>query len=206
MISIQSLGSQQAVRALDPRPGERIIDACAGMGTKTAQIAELMQRQGRLVAMDASAERLAELEAARERVDLDAEGLALEIVHADLAEDPLELDIELEPGSVDGLLLDAPCTGLGNLARHPELRWTAEPGDVPACAALQATLLRRCADWVRPGGRLVYAVCSLEPEEGPQVVADFVAERGEFRVVKEEAWTPEGARSDGFWLARLERG
>jgi 16S rRNA (cytosine967-C5)-methyltransferase len=205
LVNIQSLGSQQAVRALDPQPGERILDACAGMGTKTVQIAEHLGRRGHIVATDASSERLAELEGQRERGGFAGDGITLEIIVADLSAS--ELPPALAPASFDAVLLDAPCTGLGNLARHPELRWTAVVGNVTERADLQATLLERCASLVKPGGRLVYAVCSLEPEEGEAVVAGFLAGAGggEFSRELVQAWTPEGHHSDGFWLARLRR-
>jgi 16S rRNA (cytosine967-C5)-methyltransferase len=198
-IAIQSLGSQQAVRALDPQPGERVLDACAGMGTKTVQIAEHMHRRGTIVAVDASRERLAELEHARERARLDGE-LSLEVIAGELEQ------VQLEPG-FDAILLDAPCTGLGNLGRHPELRWTSTPQDIEACAQLQASLLSRCASLLRPGGRLVYAVCSLEGEEGEAIVAGFLASEAgrEFELAYAQAWTPEQQQTDGFWLARLTR-
>jgi 16S rRNA (cytosine967-C5)-methyltransferase len=204
LISVQSLGSQQAVRALDPQPGERVLDACAGMGTKTIQIAEHMQRRGTIVAVDASGERLAELDAARERAGLDAEDLELEIIEAELGGGDVE---GLSEQAFDAVLVDAPCTGLGNLGRHPELRFTAAPGDIAGRASLQAALLRQCAAWVRPGGRLVYAVCSLEPEEGEAIVAGFLASEAGAGFTRElsQAWTPEEHHSDGFWLARLRQ-
>jgi 16S rRNA (cytosine967-C5)-methyltransferase len=199
LIAIQSLGSQQAVRALDPQPGERVLDACAGMGTKTVQIAEHMHRRGTIVAVDPSQERLDELERARERASLDGE-LSLDVIAAELG------DTTLEPG-FDAILLDAPCTGLGNLGRHPELRWTSTHENIDACAHTQASLLERCASLLRPGGRLVYAVCSLEPEEGSEVVAGFlVSEAGrELALERAQAWTPEQHQTDGFWLAKLRR-
>ncbi|PRQ01046.1 Ribosomal RNA small subunit methyltransferase B [Enhygromyxa salina] len=205
LFSIQSLGSQQAVRVLDPQPGERVLDACAGMGTKTVQIAEHMQGRGELVAVDSSGERLAVLEGQRERASLGGE-LSVEIVEAELgAALEAEAATHLREASFDAVLLDAPCTGLGNLARHPELRWTANEADIRDRASLQAALLRQCAGWVRPGGRLVYAVCSLEPEEGEAIVAGFCdSEAGrDFTRELTQAWTPEDHESDGFWLARL---
>ncbi|HLT37539.1 MAG TPA: transcription antitermination factor NusB [Enhygromyxa sp.] len=209
LISVQSLGSQQAVPVLDPRPGERVLDACAGMGTKTVQIAEHMQRRGEIVAVDASAERLEQLDGQRERASLDSDELKLEIIEADLASPEWGVSApSRNPYSTfDAVLLDAPCTGLGNLARHPELRWTASEASVSERASLQATLLSRCAELVRPGGRLVYAVCSLEPEEGEEIVAGFLASAAgrEFTREHTQAWTPEEHRSDGFWLARLRR-
>ncbi len=209
LFTIQSLGSQQAVRTLDPRSGERVLDACAGMGTKTLQIAELMQ-QGSILAVDASADRLAEQATIRERGQLDDHaGLDLRALVADLKLDP-EPGGPLDPNHTRyaAVLLDAPCTGLGNLARHPELRWTCDLADVSSCAELQAILIRRCAALVEPGGRLVYAVCSLEPEEGPAIVhglLDDPAFAGQFTLELEQAWTPEQHQCDGFWLARLRR-
>jgi 16S rRNA (cytosine967-C5)-methyltransferase len=199
LFAIQSLGSQQAVRALDPQPGERVLDACAGMGTKTVQIAEHMHRRGTIVAVDASQERLDELELVRERAGLDGE-LALEVVVGEIG------TVDLEP-RFDAILLDAPCTGLGNLGRHPELRWTSQPEDIVACARVQGSLIRRCASLLRPGGRLVYAVCSLEPEEGAAIIAGFLADQAgrAFVLDRAQAWTPEQQQTDGFWLARLTR-
>lgn len=197
LFAIQSLGSQQAVRVLHPQPGERMLDACAGMGTKTVQIAEHMQRCGVIVAVDPSRERLDELELARERAGL-GEELELLCIAAELDHAPLE------PG-FDGILLDAPCTGLGNLGRHPELRVTSKREDIDECAAIQAGLLRRCAALVRLGGRLVYAVCSLEPEEGEGQVANFLAsEHGRGWILEQaQTWTPEQHQTDGFFLARI---
>jgi 16S rRNA (cytosine967-C5)-methyltransferase len=208
LFSIQSLGSQQAVRVLAPHAGERVLDACAGMGTKTLQIAEAMAH-GSIVALDASRERLDELDEIRMRGRLDARPeLALHVACVDLREPP-RAGGPLDPASAryDAVLLDAPCTGLGNLARHPELRWTATPADITACSEVQALLLRRCARVVAPGGRLVYAVCSLEPEEGPAIVAGLLAEPefADFSLELEQAWTPEQHTCDGFWLARLRR-
>ena len=204
LISIQSLGSQQAVRALALEPGESVLEACAGMGTKTVQIAESLARRGRVLAIDQSAQRLESLTEQRDRANLDEPELALEIRELELGRGPIA---GLEPASFDALLLDAPCTGLGDLARHPELRWTAQAENVAACAELQLALLDQLAPYVRPGGRLVYAVCSLEPQEGPELIEAFMArpEAAEFEVEEVQAWTPEAHACDGFWLARLAR-
>lgn len=192
--SVQGLGAQQAALALGPCPGEHVLDACCGMGTKTLHIAELMHRRGLLVAADASAERLeAHLELVA-RGDLDTPALQLSRVHGDLTVDCPGVDERL----YDAVLLDAPCTGLGNLARHPELRWTSRYEDIAASAARQRELLSRCLRRLRPGGRLVYAVCSLEPEEGPELVRACGAD-----LEYEQTSTPEEDGTDGFYLARL---
>lgn len=208
LFSIQALGSQQAVRALDPRPGERALDVCAGMGTKTLQLAEHMRRRGALVATELSEARLAAHEAMCSRGQLDeavrAGALTLTRRVADMADETAVPEVDDGPG-YDRVLLDAPCTGLGNLARHPEARWTARPGDVEECAALQRRLLARCWSRVRPGGRLVYAVCSLEPEEGAAVVEAFAGARDDVTVLEQQRWTPEEHACDGFYLAALAR-
>ncbi len=203
--AVQGLGAQQAALALAPCPGEQVLDACCGMGTKTLHLAELMQRRGVLVAADASVERLdAQLEL-RQRGGLDVPELELRTVHGDLTSPSLvgvDAHGEVDPLRYDAILLDAPCTGLGNLGRHPELRWTSRHEDIAACADLQRRLLERCLERLRPGGRLVYAVCSLEPEEGPLLVRAVAAER-DLVIEHEQSWTPEVEATDGFYVARL---
>jgi 16S rRNA (cytosine967-C5)-methyltransferase len=199
LFSVQGLGAQQAALALAPCPEEHVLDACCGMGTKTLHLAELMRRRGRIVAADASSERLAAHEELRHRGLLDAPDLQLHTTEADLTLPELNA---VDGERYDGVLLDAPCTGLGNLGRHPELRWNCRYEDIATCAELQRRLLVRCLGRVRPGGRLVYAVCSLEPEEGPQLVRAVAAEFG-WGLELEQAWTPELEGTDGFYLARL---
>ncbi|TPV96432.1 MAG: hypothetical protein B7733_04695 [Myxococcales bacterium FL481] len=217
LVSIQALGSQQAVLALELVPGERVLDACAGMGVKTAQIAESLRRQGVIVAVDSNAERIGELIASRSRVALDTPSLKVRAHVGDLlalgseasapapaggSEVADELVADLR-GPFDAALLDAPCTGLGNLGRHPELRWTCRFADIGDRAALQQRLLAAVIQRVRPGGRVVYAVCSLEPEEGPHQVRRLVESHPSISVDYEATWTPEEHGADGFYAARL---
>ncbi len=198
--AVQGLGAQQAALALGPCPGEHVLDACCGMGTKTLHLAELMQRRGLLVAVDASADRLDAHTELRQRGGLDdAPDLQLRTLQADLTLSPIA---GVDDDRYDAILLDAPCTGLGNLGRHPELRWTSRYEDIAACAELQRRLLTACLARLRPGGRLVYAVCSLEPEEGPTLVR-AVAEANGLTIELEQRWTPELEATDGFYLARL---
>ena len=198
LVSVQGLAAQQAVRALSPAPGERVLDACAGMGVKSLQVAELMQRRGSIVAADLDPSQLAQIEALRARGDLDRPELSLRIVQADLADAVPELDAE----GFDAVLLDVPCTGLGNLGRHPESRWHRKPDDIEARARLQRALLERNLQRVAPGGRLVYAACTFEPEEGPDLVR-AVANATGARVEWERTFTPEDDATEGFYLARL---
>lgn len=203
-ISIQSLGSQQAALALQARPGERILDACCGMGTKSAQIALSMQGQGQLIAADQSSERLSHLPGQFTRLQLGASKLDLRPLSCDLT-DPKALNAAGIEENLDAALLDAPCSGLGNLARHPELRWTRSPQDLPDRVALQRALISSTLARLRPGGRLLYAVCSLEVEEGPQNIAWALAQTSRYRLTLEEeaCFTPETQHCDGFYLARL---
>jgi 16S rRNA (cytosine967-C5)-methyltransferase len=157
--------------ALDPRPGETAVDACAAPGTKTTHLAALMGNRGRVVAADPSAARLALLRTACERV-------GAEIVEPRVA-DARALAGALGP-IADHVLVDAPCSNLGVLRRNPDGKWRRQPDDFAPLAAAQAAILDAAADLVRPGGVLVYATCSLEPEENEDVVAALRARRPEF--------------------------
>ncbi|MEM7152850.1 MAG: transcription antitermination factor NusB [Myxococcota bacterium] len=203
LISVQGLAAQQPARWLDPTPGERILDACAGLGVKTLQVAELMERRGTVLAADIDERHVVDHE------DLAARGrLPPELAHQyrvlDLAAP--EPDPVLDEAPFDGVLLDVPCTGLGNLARHPEIRWLRRYEDIAARAELQRTLLARQLSRVRPGGRLVYAVCSPAPEEGPQVVESVLRENAEgWQVTQQHCFSPEQDGTEGFYVARLDR-
>jgi 16S rRNA (cytosine967-C5)-methyltransferase len=182
-----------------------VLDACAGLGVKSLQLAELMHRRGTVIAADLDPRHHVDHEDLAMRGRLPPE-LEHRYVVADLAGPVPELD-QLDHGPpFDAVLLDAPCTGLGNLARHPELRWLRRHEDIAGRAELQRALLRRCLQRVRPGGRLVYAVCSAEPEEGPAVVEAVLAEPGHGCSL--HAWqgfSPEHDGTEGFFVARLDR-
>ena len=134
LFAVQGLGAQQAALALAPCPGEHVLDACCGMGTKTLHLAELMRRRGRIVAVDTSSERLSAHEELRHRGLLDGPDLQLHTTEADLTQPELNA---VDGERYDAVLLDAPCTGLGNLGRHPELRWNCRYEDIATCAELQ---------------------------------------------------------------------
>ncbi|MDJ1159772.1 RsmB/NOP family class I SAM-dependent RNA methyltransferase [Chelatococcus sp. SYSU_G07232] len=155
---VQDAAAALPVRLLSPRPGERIADLCAAPGGKTAQLAAAAAR---VLAVDRSPERLARLEANMRRL-----GLTVETLAADL------LALDGEP--FDAVLLDAPCSATGTIRRHPDVAWTKREADITALATLQAKLLDKAASLVRPGGRLVYCTCSLEPEEGERQIESFL--------------------------------
>jgi 16S rRNA (cytosine967-C5)-methyltransferase len=200
------------VLALDVQPGDRVLDACAGGGGKSALIAARIGFQGEVVALDNSPRALRRLEAARSR-------LGLARVKPQLG-DARSAGAEWR-GHFSRVLLDAPCTGLGTIRRRPEIKWRRRPEDLPRAAALQRELLAGVADAVAPGGLLVYSTCSLEPEETDAVLADFLAAHPSFQVedpvpalhggghlVDGEGYLrswPHRHGTDGFFVARLRR-
>ena len=171
-IYIQDESSQLAALALMPRPGERILDACAGVGGKATQIAELAGNRAAILAVDPDAGRLALLAENVQR--LGAAGI--EIRRGDLL-GPSVVGAE----RFDAVLLDAPCSALGTIPRHPEIKWSKRASDPKRLAALQLRLLERSADLLTPGGRIAYSTCSTEPEEGEEVIARFLAAHPGFR-------------------------
>lgn len=170
---VQDEASQLVAVAAAARPGERIFDACAAPGGKTVAMAGDAQGRGLVVASDVRPRRVRLL---RETVTAcGAENVR--IVRADAAA-PLPF------GPVfDAVLLDAPCSGLGTIRRDPEIRWRRTPDDLLRMAETQDRMLRRVSATVRPGGRLIYATCSSEPEENEERVRDFLAAHGAFAVV-----------------------
>ena len=173
----QSEASQLVARMLAPSAGATVVDCAAAPGGKTTHLAELADARGRVVALDMN---LHGLKAARD--------LARRLGHrnivfatADLAAAP---PLHLE--SAGFVLLDAPCTGTGTLREHPEIRWRLAADDFRRMAELQRAMLENAAALVRPGGVIVYAVCSVAPQEGPGVVRGFLAEHPEFALERPE--------------------
>src|SRR5690606_34152561 len=147
-------------RLLDARPGERVLDLCAAPGGKTLQLAAA---GASVVALDVSEARLARL-----RDNLARTGLSAEVVAADA--------LDWQPGEAfDAILLDAPCSATGTIRRHPDLPFVKDGSDLPGLVALQARLIDRALGWLKPGGRLVFATCSLLPEEGEAQLSGALA-------------------------------
>jgi 16S rRNA (cytosine967-C5)-methyltransferase len=168
---IQDEASQLVPRLFADPIGPRVGDLCAAPGGKTLALAARLPEGGFVVAADRSISRLGRV--SRNVARVRARGVL-----------PVALDLGAEDlaltGPLDDVLVDAPCTGTGTLRRHPEIRWRLRPDDVESLAGRQSRLLDRAATLVRPGGRLVYSVCSIEPEEGPGVVARFLKTHPEF--------------------------
>ena len=164
--TVQDEASMLVALLLDPQPGDVVADACAAPGTKTTQLAELMGNRGRIIALDASAGRLKLLDRAAARL-----GVSIVESHAGGA-------AALAPrwnGRCDRVLVDAPCSNLGVLRRNPEVKWRRTEEDLRRLQQKQRTILAAAAAMAKPGGTLVYATCSPEPEENEDVVVPFLA-------------------------------
>jgi 16S rRNA (cytosine967-C5)-methyltransferase len=208
---VQDVSAALPARLLNPAPGEAILDLCAAPGGKTLQLAAA---GARATAVDSAASRMA-----RVRSNLDRTGLEAELVVADARrwEDDRRFD---------GVLLDAPCSATGTFRRRPDVLWNCRPADIASLAEIQMALLDAAARRVRPGGRLVYCVCSLEPEEGEAQVEPFLRRRPDMRldpISALEGGAPPLARRadgtlrlhpgldspaggvDGFYIARFRR-
>lgn len=212
LFTVQDESSQLVAPALDPQPGETVLDVGAGSGGKTTHLAELMAGQGRILALDLYEAKLRALGTAAERLGLSG----IETVQGDVS--------TLAPTvAADRVLVDAPCSGLGVLRRHPEIVRRRGPVELERLALHQRAILLGAADWVRPGGVLLYSTCTLNPAENQEVVSAFLAARPDFRPDELGPYLPSELRADlgpgggwlelrpprrqtdGFFMARLRR-
>jgi 16S rRNA (cytosine967-C5)-methyltransferase len=162
---VQDAAAALPAMLLDPKPGEKIADLCAAPGGKTAQIANA---GAEVIAIDRSAKRLERLTENMRRLGLSVETVAIDA-------------LTYQGGPFDAILLDAPCTATGTIRRHPDVAWTKELLDLQKLASLQARLLKKAVDMLKPGGRLIYCTCSLEPEEGEMQIATLMESDGRVR-------------------------
>ncbi len=197
LCTVQDEASMLAARALDPQPGWICLDVAAAPGGKATHLAELMQDEGIVLANDLEPARAKLVQAAARRLGL----RSVRVRAADARTLPKNW-----AGRCDGVLADVPCTGLGTLARRPDLRWRKTEADLKSLPPLQAQLLEAAAACVKPGGRLVYSTCSTEPEENEAVVAAFLQSHADFGAEAHFArlW-PQRDGCDGFFIARLKR-
>lgn len=206
---VQDASAAIPARLLDVKPGETVLDICAAPGGKTMQLAAT---GAEVVAVDRSAARLVRVSENLARTALTAEVVAA------------EAGAWADERQFDAVLLDAPCSATGTFRRQPDVLWAARPGDIASLAAVQSRLLDSAAKRTKPGGRLVYCVCSLEPEEGEAQVAAFLARHSDFSLAPAapgEAGAPQESRladgtlrllphqraggQDGFYVARFVR-
>jgi 16S rRNA (cytosine967-C5)-methyltransferase len=179
-ITPQSRASQRVARAVDPQPGERILDLCAAPGGKTTHLAALMGDRGEIVAVERNPQRAQALKAQAER--LHASSVRIQVA------DAKDIDPELLGGRFDRVLVDPPCSGLGTLRTHPDLRWRVTPESIEALRTEQEAIVAAARSVLEPGGRLVYSTCTLSPRE--EVVEGDVVRT-----------LPHRDGTDGFYIA-----
>lgn len=199
IFEVQDAASQTVAPMLSPKPGERVIDACAGAGGKTLHLAALMKNKGSIIALDIHQWKLDELKQRARRN-------GVHIVET-RAIDSTKVVKRLE-ASADAVLLDVPCSGMGVLRRNPDSKWRLSMDEIARLRELQADLLARYSRMTKPGGRLVYATCSVLPSEnGDQVRAFLASPNGKgWSLVKEQTHRPDKEGYDGFYAALLSKG
>jgi 16S rRNA (cytosine967-C5)-methyltransferase len=214
-VEVQDEGSQLLCHLVAPKRGEMVVDFCAGAGGKTLALGALMRSTGRLYAFDISPKRLAGLKPRLARSGLSN-------VHPQRIEGVNDSRVKRLAGKIDRVLVDAPCSGLGTLRRNPDMKWRLTPGDIGELTDKQRSLLVAASRLVKPGGRMVYATCSILDEENRGIVETFLGGHAQFRLVpasevleKEriglkmsdyfEVW-PHHHGTDGFFAAVFERG
>ncbi len=211
LVSVQDASAQLAAGLLAPRPGDRVLDACAAPGNKTAHLLEVAGGDLRLLAVDLDRERLQPLRRNLDRLGLDAEVLVA---------DARQADSRWPDAPYDRILIDAPCSATGVIRRHPDIKYLRRESDLAALAETQAAILDALWPRLRPGGRLLYATCSVLPEENQHRVRAFLVEHADARLLPIEPpvgssngvavdpglqLLPAADGGDGFYFALLER-
>lgn len=192
---IQDASSQRVAPLLDVEPGMRVIDACAGAGGKTLQLAALMENRGEIIALDVAERKLTQL---RHR----AERAGVSIVRAEVWNDS---SLKQLAGWADAMLIDAPCSGLGTLKRQPDLKWRLTEPSLEKTRRLQRRLLDHYPEVVNASGRFVYATCSVLPSENEGQVAALLERDPRWKLERQETFSPAATGHDGLFGARLVR-
>ena len=198
LFEVQDASSQRVAKLLDPQPGMRVIDACAGAGGKSLHIATLMENKGQLIAMDIFENKLNELKRRARRNDIF--NIETRVIDSTKV-------IKKLMEKADKVLIDAPCSGLGVLRRNPDTKWKLQPEFLDEIRNTQKELLDSYSRMVKPGGQLVYATCSILPSENEKQVQAFLnRENGkDFTLLKEQKILPSKSGFDGFYISLLQR-
>ncbi|WP_144208346.1 RsmB/NOP family class I SAM-dependent RNA methyltransferase [Shewanella donghaensis] len=192
----QDAGSQLVSAAVDAKPGMRVVDACAGAGGKTLHLAAQMEGKGRLLAMDVEQWKLDNLKIRARRAG--AHNVETRIIASSKTIKRLKL-------TADRVLLDVPCSGLGVLKRNPDTKWRDTAERLPVLIQLQKDILQSYSRMVKVGGMLVYATCSILPDENRNQVDAFLVANPHFKLIDDESILVAEHGFDGFYLARMER-
>lgn len=183
---------------LDPQPGEKILDACAAPGGKTAHLTQLMQNKGLILACDRDEKRVRTAKENIERLGL----TIARICQHNWLERRVPKEIQ-DAAPFDRILVDVPCTNTGVMRRRVDVRWRLQPENVNRMRQQQSEILRRVATLLKPGGILVYSTCSLEPEENEEAVQEFLRESPRWQLLEEKFSRPFVDKLDGAYVAKL---
>lgn len=195
---VQDASSQLVAAMLDVKPGQRVVDTCAGAGGKSLHLAALMENKGQLIAMDIYGSKLKELKRRARRNG--AHNI-----------EPREIDstkvFKKLYGSADRVLIDAPCTGLGVIRRNPDTKWKLQPEFLEKITKIQREILGSYSKILKPGGKMVYATCSILPQENNDQVKSFLSseEGADFTLISEKKIYASKSGFDGFYMALLEK-
>jgi 16S rRNA (cytosine967-C5)-methyltransferase len=165
-VSVQDEGSMLVSHAVDPQPGEKILDACAAPGGKSAHMAERMNNEGEIVSIDIHDHKVKLIKEQQKRLNLS-------VIQGETA-DARKLHEKFSPETFDKILVDAPCSGLGVIQRKPDLKWSKQEDDILRLSSIQEAIVQSVWPLLKKGGRLVYSTCTIDVEENDQLISRFV--------------------------------
>ena len=214
LFQVQDESSMLVGYALNPQPGETVLDVCSAPGGKTTHLAQLMKNKGKIIANDFYNHKV-------KLVEESAKRLGITIIDSKVSDARNIKDLFQD--KMDRVLVDAPCSGLGVLRRKPDARWRKNPQDIAELTDIQLAILQNASQCVKPGGVLIYSTCSIEPEENMEIIKKFLEKNKEFELRNLTDFLPPGFKpkrleqsgylqiyphdyqTDGFFLSRLER-
>lgn len=196
LFEVQDAASQMVSRFLNPQPGMRIVDACAGEGSKTLHCATLMKNKGKIIALDTQEWRLKELRRRATKAGVNT----IETRHITSSKVYKRMN-----RTADRLLLDVPCSGSGTVWRNPDIKWKLTIEDFNRLKTLQQDLLDQYCTLVKPAGTIVYSVCSIFPSEGEHQIQRFLKNHETFHLESEKRYWPDTDHTDGFYMGLMKR-
>ena len=194
LLTLQGRASAEAVKALEPKKGQLVLDLCAAPGGKSTLIAQLMENDGEIISCDIYEHKL-------ELIKKNADRLGMDIIKTRL-QDAQQLMPEYVK-KADCVLADVPCSGLGIIRKKPDIRWDKEIEDIESLCSVQKNILQTASQYVKKGGRLVYSTCTVSKKENEDMIKAFLAENENFELAFEKQYFPFDDGYDGFYIGVL---